>query len=1744
MSSDPKRARNRNWRVGADEEAKRPWRKSEVAKTHSGGRRWTMRTWRWPLVLLFFITIGVILWLLFAPRAPRPAYLVILGTDHAQQLGLPVNAAAWQGARALHDYARDASWTVWFTNRKRFGGPENHTLKSDAAQDSPAWANHLALCEEKTVLLYLTAHGGVDEKGAFLVPEDAKLFETNSGANIPGALYLKSLLSHLPEQKNKVILLEAMPTPAHWGTGQLHGDFARMLFEELERDHKDKPNLVVFCATDAGQRTWDSPTFGKSIFGHFVYEGLKGAADTDRSEIIDTAELTEWVKKQTEEWTIQYLDEVQTPKVWHSNKTDLGQIQLVVANRDAKDLPDSSAGEDSRKSVDYGKRIERVGQVWAERDKLAAEAPAPAIYSPHLWREYLDRLLRYEHLVLLGDPGGVAASHKSELDRLAGRIRSGRILQVSPEVASTSLAMPAAFGQLSSLTDAELRIQLTGFREAAKEDWTKSWATVAQAMKVKDSTDEGLLRARVCRFLLHELSAKAERDQLKQVWEQVSFLVSQSGLRPREAHYLCMLHDGLETRNPGAEPLRLALRVRLLAEETSVALVEQGAHPFSERVYPWIKVQVERGDQERRLGEDRLFGEAADWQLALKHLGTAEKEYLQAREAARLVRQTLEDHARVATELPYYTAWIAAQRPTLEPSERNADQDRLGLQVRSLEQLWSFFHQLTAELHRGSDPKTQLRPLAEQLLAGDKTKNLKGFNDFAAELASECNRLASMANQTQHWHAIRAALTVPLQKWEIRKPLLEKQDFIQKRYSESAMVGDLARRGQERMKTLAEDNRGFAQRQGRLAIASLGQPWIDRRIDLKKQASQYRELGSQLTNALDLASWQPHVNLVGRQVGALVRRLPAETQAIAELERKHWLSEWNGAKYLEEIQKNLTDAAELCRQLDGGGAAALSSDPVQLCRKWSMHELLLWQGRRAWEDHWEYEDQRSKKAPYFLDITRACLLGAESLVRGDIKNESFAEWRLQRVAEARKLLVATTIEVQAREAAVALTTEEKFKLAWEIKPSAAVPRNAVPLCRVQLSKGVSSAKQGEDLSWLAPLEQWSRKEVTHEVRSYLLDQERSDPRKTPERPPQQESATLEVLFRGRKLSAKTDLNLYLGPDTVAVLHPPPPNVQIAVRAEENIRRGAVAIILDYSGSMAQPFGEKSQTKQEAALAALGPILDSLEGTRVSFWLYGHDLKGRKGQGIGRETVVNVRPLGLWRKQESAALFATLRETYEPYHLTPLAESLIAARKELLADAASKGLYKTILVLTDGEDTTHPPKWIEGDPQNASTRAAAIRATVLREFGVGVLGEEKLVVNMVLFSRDKEEKKRASAQFEDALKNLPQPGQFLSAGDGTQLAAQLREALRPRVRIFERESEIARSEKPIEGTPTVGYKVNFPHEQLEWSWPFRPEFKNVYQAQVHASRQQLAFNLGDRLLMQLRSRENRIEFERRPATEEYKTASEFWKEGMETDKPSGWRLAVHKNRHDQDAPTALALDMLTTIENHRNIKLSENDTLGQSLPSFRWFELHSPTGEGRGLRWGNSFNYIAPAYTLRVAEWDHLNGKLLKPNLKAWWWYQADLPGNCYTRFEHRANGDLSKEIKDQPQAPGVFLEGITFERRQVEVSPGQREGQDCLVVRLRHERPGSAAPYRPVWVRLRDRNYRGEEHHFYREPGKVTAVFWPIVRLQEDSFTLHLVSLETFKRQAIHAELQLSQPDPRDLGPTPVFKGFDSTGGQ
>ena len=212
----------------------------------------------------------------------KPACLVLIGSGYEQNLLLPHNVYGWNGLATLEkEVTQDAEYgdvlrLPWDqpTQMRCVGSP----IEPKEETWKEIWNKiDVGSYKEKNVVAFISLHGIADKDEAYLLPNlparrSPRAFQQS---RIPFRDLLDSVKG--VKKKNVVLLLDVCHADADWPIGMLHNDFVKRLQEKYEAEIAGMGNLVVICATSPDQRSWASEELQKTIFAHYVTQGLKGA---------------------------------------------------------------------------------------------------------------------------------------------------------------------------------------------------------------------------------------------------------------------------------------------------------------------------------------------------------------------------------------------------------------------------------------------------------------------------------------------------------------------------------------------------------------------------------------------------------------------------------------------------------------------------------------------------------------------------------------------------------------------------------------------------------------------------------------------------------------------------------------------------------------------------------------------------------------------------------------------------------------------------------------------------------------------------------------------------------------------------------------------------------------------------------------------------------------------------------------------------------------------------------------------------------------------------------------------------------------------------------------------------------------------------------------------------------------------------------------------------------------------------
>ena len=493
----------RSWRddaAGAREGTnKRKWQKETGAVSH--GFRFSKRMKILVATLMLLLVTGGVVWLWWLLRRNDPPRLVLIGAGYETNLTVPPNV---YGKNSFGDFTK---WADDFN--KQHPGDREHSMdvqREELTAEGDPFSKTLTGCTSENVVVFVTVHGGASaSQGAFLIPNNATPKNNRALYTMDKAL---AALEQLPQDTKKLLILDTTQMTADWDLGMLHNDFVRMLKTLLRT--KKVHNLVVFCASKENQRSWVSEDYGRTIFAYYIIEGLRGAVKQNNDNgVLTAAELIVYVQKKVENWVRHNRGDQQKPLV-------IDEDNVAASMTIPSGNPKTYTPTDPAKLPAFTPPPQ-LTEAWELRDTLAKAFPHPATYTPHLWRQYHDALLRYEHLLRAGDEVN-AATMAQELDKLVSGIRQNQRLDY--DALAATLAMPTALG--GSLPDADeqkLRKEfdsLWAVPAASPEDFgnmLKEWQK-----KVGDTWLKQIGRVRVVAMLL--ALARASDANFQRVYAQ------------------------------------------------------------------------------------------------------------------------------------------------------------------------------------------------------------------------------------------------------------------------------------------------------------------------------------------------------------------------------------------------------------------------------------------------------------------------------------------------------------------------------------------------------------------------------------------------------------------------------------------------------------------------------------------------------------------------------------------------------------------------------------------------------------------------------------------------------------------------------------------------------------------------------------------------------------------------------------------------------------------------------------------------------------------------------------------------------------------------------------------------------------------------------------------------------------------------------------------------------------------------
>ena len=338
--------------------------------------------------------IAILLLFRIGNPAREPEFRVI-GISPYNAPGIPPNAFGREDAEAFV-----SSHAATFVPDQLTGSGLRLTLE-DFAHGSG---------DDGNLIVLLSLHGLVamkdnDQPRALFLALDAtpdSPFQSASGEvdSSSPILELSEVLNSLQKSSasNVLLLIDAGRLGPNWRLGHLSNDLPIQLRSEIEG--QDLGNLHVIVSTDAGQTSWTIDQQRRSVFSHFVLEGLAGAADgwhaTESSAIrndattnrrISCSELFCFLSHHIQQWAQHNRGATQSV-VWLRARSAAPDFDLIAIG-DSKQTENDATETESAESADQTSKpsaatetqteakSEKSGQA-ADEETATTAKPPPA----------------------------------------------------------------------------------------------------------------------------------------------------------------------------------------------------------------------------------------------------------------------------------------------------------------------------------------------------------------------------------------------------------------------------------------------------------------------------------------------------------------------------------------------------------------------------------------------------------------------------------------------------------------------------------------------------------------------------------------------------------------------------------------------------------------------------------------------------------------------------------------------------------------------------------------------------------------------------------------------------------------------------------------------------------------------------------------------------------------------------------------------------------------------------------------------------------------------------------------------------------------------------------------------------------------------------------------------------------------------------------------------------------------------
>lgn len=1147
-----------------------------------------------------------------------------------------------------------------------------------------------------SVIVYLAMIGTLNAAGepCLLMPT-ATPFSSDETALLPLEQLIAAIRGAVSPGVDLLLVIDSCRHGLGWPLGLADGAFAAAV-EAWVRSSQPQRTWVMLSAS-AGQRSHGDPSEGVSVFARHFADGLHGVADTkpfgDGDGRVGLDELAAYLEGEVDRWARLRFGESQRPVVFPSGGeatvTAWPQISWTISRRP--------------KPLDpvLGRRTPTLS--WLAARWRAAERLANAVHTmPSLWQDYLQLLLRAEHLTRAG---GGYARERSRVETLVERLE----MQLATSQVAAAAKLPVFL--MHRLAVGGVTVAPTAIAEwDAAMKAREAVATKPPPPGIPNpSLQSWLGRAHAgWRWLMNQEARGLPVDQprlaawLTELGESPTTQVPE----PVEIHTARMLarwlSPGAWQRDPGL-PVQL---LRLVGLSQSATL---SPDVRADRVVDLVTDRAGMSTDLRRAIDLALVGDEPSLRAARRLCEEVaprlEKSVLVAAEASESIRFS----DRLHDELPWLAAWWVgeerAARSLADAPAGEAKGSGTPFDWRKLVDAVNRFEQAIDDVFRSADQRRSLTDPDDAIsaLARPRREVETLFQTLTATYFTACEELAVTAGDSPLTLArINRVLQTPLVRGYQREQLLERADRMRRH---AAAQGGAPAEGPRTTFPVA--------------VAAVTAGWIEWQQTATHPLLPILTIDnsgspSPPTQPADVAA------AVARQLLAVRQTVKTPPVAMAAGERT---AQGGGSRSQPTPRAFLESREFLSRRMavvmsDRESLPGLSSMEANFVAAW--HDRLVAAAADSLEDFWEGVE--SDDPPWYLRSATAFLQAAAEIVQA--AGISYGEPARREIEE--RLMAAES----AGGLGVMTSNPEVLTIFPPVFPGA-TPANQVRFTADRtVPSGVASlwfadsvggrpfsiaAPVTSDTTIAAPGASVERLAVPFEnagdaTVSWRLTDDGRRQLNSRDGSRTGQSAVIDMVawYRGHRMVAALPV---LAAGSVRTMEwqaggPRPPTVTVR---GDMARNQSVAVVFDCSGSMGERLSD-GRTRLEAGREALAQTLEGMAregGWAASLWLYGHrtrwsrDDRGRFSPGFTAEgerqrdaAVADGRPFSLLPGDDVERVFdmqplspvqvVAIREVLDrqkPGGETPLYRAIEEAIRVDLSAAEPGPAH--VLVVTDG-----------------------------------------------------------------------------------------------------------------------------------------------------------------------------------------------------------------------------------------------------------------------------------------------------------------------------------------------------------------------------------------------------------------------------------------------------------------------------